>query len=183
MLPEAASALPINVHTADDVAAILRERGWLAQSVFADADGPLAAWLARAAQLLGPHASTREDLAGLLSSIFTYDAAAILRDVMNHAVLTRAGARDVLREAANRVLIAGDIDSDGFKSLIDGLKASLPYRGPALFLPIRLALAGKSGDGALDRVILLLDAAAKLNFAVPVKTARQRILEFCAAFD
>jgi hypothetical protein len=32
-------------------------------------------------------------------------------------------------------------------------------------------------------VILLLDSAAKLSFAVPVKATRQRMLEFCAAFD
>jgi hypothetical protein len=32
-------------------------------------------------------------------------------------------------------------------------------------------------------VILLLDAAARLPFAVAVKSARQRTLEFCAALD
>ena len=45
------------------------------------------------------------------------------------------------------------------------------------------ALAGRAGDGELDRVILLLDGAAKLPFAVPVKGTRQRMLEFCAALD
>jgi hypothetical protein len=46
-----------------------------------------------------------------------------------------------------------------------------------------LALAGKIGEGELDRVILLLDSAVRLDFAVPVKGTRQRILEFCAALD
>ena len=63
------------------------------------------------------------------------------------------------------------------------LKAALPYRGRALFHPIRLALAGRAGEGEFDRVILLLDAAAKLPFAAPVKGTRQRMLEFCAALD
>jgi len=63
------------------------------------------------------------------------------------------------------------------------MKAALPYRGRSLFFPIRLALAGRIGEGELDRVILLLDSAASLGFAVPVKGTRQRILEFCAAFD
>src|SRR5713226_7006179 len=38
-------------------------------------------------------------------------------------------------------------------------------------------------EGGLDRVILLLDEAAALPFAVPVKSVRTRILEFCAALD
>jgi len=52
-----------------------------------------------------------------------------------------------------------------------------------LFHPIRLALTGRSGEGALDRVILLLDSAAVLAFAVPVKSARTRVLEFCSHLD
>ena len=56
-------------------------------------------------------------------------------------------------------------------------------RGRELFHPLRLALAGRSGEGELDRVILLLDDAASLPFAVPVKSARARILEFCGALD
>jgi hypothetical protein len=32
-------------------------------------------------------------------------------------------------------------------------------------------------------VILLLDEAAALSFPTPVKTARERIVEFCAALD
>jgi len=44
-----------------------------------------------------------------------------------------------------------------------------------------VALAGRPGDGSLDRVILLLDEAAPLPFAAPVKSARVRILEFCTA--
>ena len=72
---------------------------------------------------------------------------------------------------------------DRFKQIIDALKEALPYRGQALFFPIRLALAGAIGKGALDRVTLLLDSAAKLPFREPVKDARHRILEFCAALD
>jgi len=49
---------------------------------------------------------------------------------------------------------------------------------------VREALeAGRAGEGELDRVILLLDEAAPLGFALRVKTARERILEFCATLD
>ncbi|MGA9593821.1 MAG: hypothetical protein WBS18_12050, partial [Candidatus Acidiferrales bacterium] len=65
----------------------------------------------------------------------------------------------------------------------EALKIATPYRSRELFQPIRVALAGRAGEGGLDRVILLLDAAARLDFALPVKSARQRMIEFCAALD
>jgi len=59
----------------------------------------------------------------------------------------------------------------------------MDLRGRELFHPLRLALAGRSGEGALDRVILLLDEAATAGFAASAKTARERILEFCSVFE
>lgn len=89
----------------------------------------------------------------------------------------------MIRELANRVLDGDDIDSDRFKEIIDAIKTVLPQRSRELFHPVRLALAGRAGEGELDRVILLIDSAAKLPFAVEVKRTRQRMLEFCAALD
>jgi hypothetical protein len=185
----------VNHFVAADVAEILWARGWLdrppdpgdaaspAADCAADPTNPTSAWLDRAAQLLGPHAPDREALASLLALIFTYDAPTLLRDPANQAALARAGAREVIRSLANQILEGGEIDSAHFKQIVDSLKATVPYRGPALFFPLRLALAGQLGDGALDRVILLLDSAANLPFAAPVKSTRRRILEFCAALD
>jgi Anticodon binding domain len=186
MMPDApaeSAAPPVNLFTAADVCAILCECGWLATPAEPGADSLAQAWCARACDLLGPHAPDRAALAGLITLVFRYDAAVLLGDVANQAVILRTGAREVIRELANRVLDGGDIDSDRFKEIIEGMKASLPYRGRALFQPIRLALAGRTGEGDLDRVILLLDAAAKLGFAQPVKGTRERMLEFCAALD
>lgn len=182
MVSDAPSAAPPSAvsFTADDIADILRERGWL--DAGRDVD-PALHWLARAGELLGPHAQDRAILADLLALVFTYDAAAVLGEPGSQAVLAREGSRDVIRELANRLLDGGDIDSDRFKRIIDAMKAALPQRSRELFHPIRLALAGRAGEGELDRVILLLDSAAKLEFAVPVKGTRQRMLEFCAALD
>jgi hypothetical protein len=168
---------------AADVAVILREHGWIDVSRDIDADAVLGQWCGRAAELLAPHAANRVALADLLALVFGYDAHLLVADPANQAVLARGGAREVIREVANRLLDGGDLDSDRFKEIIDGVKAVLPHRGRELFYPIRLALAGRAGDGELDRVILLLDAAAKFDFSTPVKGARQRMLEFCAAFD
>jgi glutamyl-tRNA synthetase/nondiscriminating glutamyl-tRNA synthetase len=89
-----------------------------------------------------------------------------------------------LRQLALLLLLEGPaLDSERFKQIIAALKEGLDIRGRELFHPIRLALAGRAGEGELDRVILLLDEAANASFAVRVKPARERILEFCAALD
>jgi hypothetical protein len=133
--------------------------------------------------MLGAHAADREALAELLGLAFHYDAQEILARVESHAVLSRYAARDVLRQLALLLLEGAALNSDRFKEIITALKEGLDIRGRELFHPIRLALAGRAGEGELDRVILLLDEAAGLSFLAPVKSARERILEFCAALD
>jgi hypothetical protein len=165
--------------SASDVAAICRECGWLGH-----ADSPEShAWLAEAARLLGPQAYDRSELITLLAMIFEYDAVALYARPETCALLARSGARDVLREFATRVLEGPALDSDRFKQIVIEVKTKIPWRGQRLFHPIRLALAGRAGEGALDRVILLLDSAAELPFAISVKGTRQRMLEFCALLD
>ena len=185
MAPGAASATnpPASSFHSEDVARILRERGWLAADNSPEASPEMQAWLARAAELLGPHAADHAAMENLLALIFRYEAGEILRDAANQAVLVREGAHGVIRELANRVLAGGEIDSDRLKEIVDGMKTALAYRSRDMFHPIRLALAGGAGGGELDRVILLLDSAARLSFAAPVKGTRQRMLEFCAAMD
>jgi hypothetical protein len=185
MTPDAsAETIQTNVlasdFTAEDVSAILRENGWLVASGGARDDSPLQAWLTRVAELLGPYTTKRAEL---LKLIFRYDPAEILREYESQAVLARSGAREVIRQLASLILDGGDVDSDRFKEIIEAMKVATPYRSRELFQPIRLALSGCSGTGELDRVILLLDGAAKLDFAVVVKSTRQRMLEFCAALD
>ncbi len=194
------SVAPANPFAAADVAAILRDRGWLdcgtspATPAPSPGDAPsarlrpgpdeeLEAWLADAGALLGPHAAAPEALAALLALIFEYDAGVILRLSESHSVLAREGAREVVRELAHLVLQGPEIDSDRFREIVTALKEKLRFRGRELFHPVRLALAGRAGPGELDRVILLLDRAARLPFRVRVKGARQRMLEFCAAVE
>lgn len=173
------SAVIANPFTGSDVVSILSEKNWLT----AEPSAAQLAWCERAAALLGPHAADRAALSDLLGLVFHYDAREILERVESHAVLARYAARDVLRELALLLLEGRPLDSDRFKEIITALKERLEIRGRELFHPIRLALAGRSGEGELDRVILLLDEAAVLAFASPVKSTRERILEFCSALD
>jgi hypothetical protein len=170
-----------NLFSVRDVEEILRERGWLLSR--GTQSESQTRWPERAATLLGPQAADRTALAELLSLIFQFDAAAILQTSASHAVLSREGARDVIRELALAVLEGPAVDSDRFKVIITGIKSRVPYSGRELFYPVRLALAGRVGGGELDRVVLLLDDASTTPGLAPVKNVRQRMLEFCAALE
>lgn len=173
-----------NRWSAADVESILREHGWLASGGKISSESDTAKWIARAAELLGPQSPDRETLADLLSLCFEFDPAEILRSPASHVVLAREGAREVIRALALELLSdAAPVDSERFHALIETLKQKTIHRGRALFHPVRLSLAGRVGEGALDRVILLLDSAAGLPQLAPVKNTRARILEFCAALE
>ena len=172
-----APAVTVNPWTSTDVAKILRERGWLAT----DSTPEIDAWCVRAAALLGAHAADRDALTELLSLVFHYEAQQILARVETHEVLARYAARDVLRHLALLLLDGAPLNSERFKEIFTALKEQLKLPGREMLYPMRVALAGRPGDGSLDRVILLLDEAAALTFAVPVKSTRARILEFCSA--
>ena len=173
------SAVAVNPFTGADVAAILAEHGWAGAELTAEH----VAWCERAAAILGMHAADRDALAEMLGLVFHYDSREILGRVESHVVLSRYGARDVLRQLALLLLEDTALNSDRFKEIITSLKENLDFRGRELFHPIRLALAGRAGGGELDRVILLLDEAAGAGFAVRVKPVRERIVEFCATLD
>jgi hypothetical protein len=167
-----------NFFTAADVEAILREQGRI-RSETEDA----AIWMAEAASMLGPHAEDREALTRLLSLVFEYDAHAVLALREAQEVLTREGAREVLRSLATEILSGGPVDSARLKDIVAAMRGALPYSSRELFHPLRLAQAGRVGGGELDRVVLLLDRAAGIEGLAPVKSVRTRILEFCAALD
>ena len=174
-----ASVDAASVFTAADVLAILRERGWLV----AEASVEQQTWCERAAAMLGGHAADRAALADLLGLVFHYDAREIVSRVESHVVLSRYAAREVLRRVALLLLDGKALTSERFKEIVTALKDGMELRGRELFHPIRLALAGRAGEGELDRVILVLDEAAAGSFTLAVKSARERIVEFCSALD
>ena len=168
-----------NPYTATDAIRLLQENHWLTT----DPTPEQTAWADRAAQLLGHYAETPVGLANLLRLVFHYDAAQILQSPDAHAALSRYAARDVIRHLALLLLDPAPFTSERFKQVVTYLKETCGLRSRDLFHPIRLSLAGRTGEGELDRIILLLDEASVLPFAAPVKSVRTRILEFCSALD
>lgn len=164
--------------TAEDVVAILRARGWLREETEA-----AVRWMSEAAAMLGPRAANCDELAALLELIFEYDASVVLATRPCQEAMCRAGAREVLRALAAEILSRSSVDSDCLKEIVNAVMDRLPYRSRDIFLPLRVAVAGCVGDGALDRVILLIDRAAGAEGLTPVKSVRARIVEFCATLD
>src|SRR3981081_957372 len=109
------------------------------------------------------HATDRAALADLLELVFQYDAAEIISRVESHVVLSRYAARDVLRQVALLLLEDAPLTSERFKEIVTAMKDGMELRGRELFHPIRLAMAGRAGEGELDRVILLLAGAASIS--------------------
>jgi hypothetical protein len=178
-VPETGSAPAENKFSAVDVLQILRARSWLSEQPSPEQS----AWSDRAAALLGVKSADSVALNELLSLIFHYDAQEILATMDAHVVMSRYAARDVIRKLANQLLDPAPLNTQRFNEIVDALKSQLDIRGRELFHPLRLALAGRSGEGELDRVILLLEGAAAANFPVAVKSARTRLIEFCSALD
>jgi hypothetical protein len=168
-------AVAVNPFCAADVVDVLRARG------LAELSAEQTAWCERAAFLLGPQVADRAGLADLLRLVFEYDAGRVLSDVEAHNVMARYAARDVIRMLARLVLDGGACTPGRFSEMVTVLKAELDIRGRELFQPLRLALAGRAGEGELDRVILLIDAAAGAGLAV--KTVRERMVEFCSVME
>ena len=177
--PSTGAAAVANPFLGLDAEKALRKRGWLIGEISAEQTS----WCERAASFLGPHVTDATGLSELLCLIFHYDAQEMLQQVENHIVLSRVGARKVLRRLALYLLDGEPLTSARFSEVITQMKETIEIRGRDLFHTARMALAGRAGGGELDRVILLLDEAAVLGFTAPVKTARARITEFCAALD
>jgi glutamyl/glutaminyl-tRNA synthetase len=182
--PETRRASP---YPPEVVQAIADRRGWLPPGEAGAAQDPATVarqqWMTEAAQLLGAQAADAGALEALMERVFQYEARENLARPENQAVMAREGARQVLRELASLVLDSAEVNSDRYKEIVAALKERTGRRGQELFHPVRLALAGRAGEGGFDRVILLLDGAARLPWGVPVKGCRERILEFCGTLD
>src|SRR5882757_8357817 len=105
-------AVAVNAFTGADVATLLAERGWAVGELSTEH----IAWCERAAAILGVHAADRDALAEMLGLVFHYDSREILGRVENHVVLSRYGARDVLRQIALLLLEEGDRKSTRLNS-------------------------------------------------------------------
>lgn len=90
------------------------------------------------------------------------------------AVLAADGARDVVRELAAALESDEPADEDGWRDLVARVKAASGRKGKALFLPLRVAVTGRTAGPELDRLVPLVVAGSRV-FPDRIPGLRERV--------
>lgn len=149
--------------------------------------GPLASagtevrgWVSRVVEALVSSIDLLGEVAERAGILFRYNARASLELAENRDVLERDGAREVIRAFGQRLLDGNELSLERFKRIVEEVKSETRARGRNLFQPIRVALTGLAHGPELDRLVPLIEEGSRLPLAPPVKSCRERLLEFCA---
>jgi glutamyl-tRNA synthetase/nondiscriminating glutamyl-tRNA synthetase len=91
------------------------------------------------------------------------------------------GAIDLIRAFHAEIDRRGELTPEEFREIVASLKATTGRKGKALFHPMRVALTARGSGPELDRLIVLVEAGARLG--VPgVRPCRERVAAFLARF-
>ncbi|HZQ91374.1 MAG TPA: glutamate--tRNA ligase [Terriglobales bacterium] len=151
-----------------------------------NAGGP---WLERVIELFAPSVDRLEQLPQRAALIFNFDPQAAIASPDNAEVLAWPNTRAVLSRFAAKLF--GDVADEGdppltveqFKKLVNDVKAETGAKGKELFHPIRLAITGSHSGPEFDKLVPLIEEGARLRLPRPIKSVRQRVREFLAAWN
>jgi nondiscriminating glutamyl-tRNA synthetase len=147
-----------------------------------DASEGIIKWFVRLLSLLVPSLDTFEQLPERAASIFNYDAKAALAAPDNAEVLAWEKTRAVIEAFCRRVLAGQAMTVEGFKSIVNEVKAETGTKGKELYHPIRLVITGSHSGPEFDKLIPILEEGSSLKLPKHVKSVRERAQEFMAAF-
>jgi len=163
----------------------LKDAKWLsAESIpIIHLENALQAWLTRVTELLVPSVDRLDQLPARASLIFNYDAKAALAAPDNAEVLAWPNTDAVFARFAVKILEdesakAGNLTSEGFKLLVNQVKAETGVKGKELFHPIRIVITGSHSGPEFDKLVPILEAGSRLTLPKPVLNVRQRVEEF-----
>jgi nondiscriminating glutamyl-tRNA synthetase len=114
--------------------------------------------------------------------VFDYQPENYLRVPESRQAMEREGAREVLRAFGQQALEDSWLTPERFHRIMEDLKRETPWRGRALYHPIRVLLTGLPFGPSLDDLLPLIERGAELDLPVRIKSCRERVLEFCAVF-
>jgi len=141
-------------------------------------------WLSKVTQLFAPYVDRLEQLPERAAPIFHYDPKAALAAPDNAEVLGWPQTQAVLSRFIVKVLdpATGQLDgftAEGFKKIINDVKAETGAKGKELFHPIRIVITGSHSGPDFDRLVPILEEGSKLTLPHHVLSVRERVAEFC----
>src|SRR5262249_22075156 len=133
-----------------------------------------AGWLAMVIDTVVPAVDKVSDVSSRLEEIlkFSLDDASEIQDT-----LTDPGAIELLRQFSAALDLDSTLTTAQFRAIAGTLKDSTKRKGKALFHPIRAALTMKSSGPELDKLIPLIEGAAKYGLH-QVSGCSQRVKAF-----
>jgi nondiscriminating glutamyl-tRNA synthetase len=135
------------------VAGELEKSGWMPQS---EQD----VWLAMIVDTVVPSVDKSSDIPGALARLldFSIENASDIQDTLQDP-----GAMELLRQFSAELQSRPFLTTLEFRAIAGSLKDSTKRKGKQLFHPIRAALTMKSSGPELDKLIPMIETAAKLN--------------------
>jgi nondiscriminating glutamyl-tRNA synthetase len=143
-------------------------------------------FLASAMPMASASVDRLSEVPGRLAFLFSYDAAAALRDPQTLGEMAAAEARAVVRTLAEELAAAPRLDKEGFREAANRVRARTGQKGKALFHPIRVVLTGRSEGPELDLAVPAIDRGAELppDAGVPaILGNRERADRFARALE
>jgi glutamyl-tRNA synthetase/nondiscriminating glutamyl-tRNA synthetase len=140
------------------------------------------AWFDKVVELLAPSVDRLEQMPERAASIFACDAKTALAAADNAEVLGWEKTRAVIEAFCRRVPAGQAMTVDGFKAMVNEVKAETGAKGKELYHPIRLVITGSHSGPEFDKLIPILEEGSRLKLPRHVKSVRERVEEFLAVF-
>ncbi|MDP9263340.1 MAG: glutamate--tRNA ligase [Acidobacteriota bacterium] len=138
-------------------------------------------WFEKVVELLAPSVDRLEQLPERAACIFSCDAQAALAAPDNADVMSWEKTGAVLSAFCRRVPAGQAMTVEGFKAMVNEVKAETGAKGKELYHPIRLVVTGSHSGPEFDKLIPILEEGSRLQLPKQVKSVRERAEEFVAA--
>ena len=131
-------------------------------------------WLARAVPALIERVDRLNELPDGLRQLFDYSLESLGSE--EREILTSDCGRRVIAALAERLAGASAFSYEILAAWSKEIKAETGCKGRDLFHPIRVALTARSSGLDLDKLIPLVESGARLEWPVPMKSCRERVV-------
>lgn len=146
-------------------------------------NGNVTGWAHKVIDLLAPYVDRMEQLPERAGILFQVDPAQALSTPENAEVLAADRTRAVVEAFARRATAESSLTPQRFKEIMNEVKSETGTKGKDLYHPVRIALIGAHSGPDFDRLIPLIEEGSRLELPVRVKSVRERVQEFLAAWQ